>query len=410
MAVAKSKRTRAQLDMRVEDVTSFVQQVKFIAEKWLPSDDNVVGPWFRGQGNAEWPLIPKFYRTCDQRRETDDEIREEFAQRGPAFCQFPPSGDWDWYFMMQHHGAPTRLLDWTDGALIALYFAVRDSRGLTDSAVWMLDPFWLNRHTLRKDVVISPSASGALPEDKKLLQRWLHPRFEPRARLPQNPVALYPGHIAQRISTQRSCFTIHGANPAGLEELAVWPTKRLVKFSMPGYRTQAIRKELAICGIDEATAFPDLDGLGRALGARWGDDDFSLPHEAVFTRLRPSRRHGIGVFAIRPIPRGTKLFRGDSDDMRWIKSVDVGRLPSEVRRLYDDFCVLKAGRLGCPTSFDRLTPSWYLNNSKDPNVVCDEHLNFIAKRPIASGEELTVDYSTYSEEVTSSPSKKRKGR
>jgi hypothetical protein len=394
---------------RVEDVTSFVQQVKSISEKWLPSDENVVGPWFRGQGNSEWSLVPKFYRDCDQSRDTEDEIREEFAQRGPAFCENSPSGDWDWYFLMQHHGAPTRLLDWTDGALIAMYFAVRDSTGLTDAAVWMLDPFWLNRHTLKKDIVISPSASGALPEDKKLLSRWLHPRFKPKARLPQNPVSLYPGHIAQRISTQRSCFTIHGANPTGLEQLADWSPTRLAKFTIPSYRTQPIRKELAVCGIDEATAFPDLDGLGRALGTRWGDDDFSLPHEGVFTRLRPSRTHGIGVFAIRRIPKGTKLFKGDSDDMRWIESQEVGRLPREVRRLYDDFCVLRTGRLGCPPSFDRLTPSWYLNESRDPNVVCDEHFNFIAKRSIVSGEELTVDYSTYSEPVPAgqAPRKKR---
>jgi hypothetical protein len=309
---------------------------------------------------------------------------------------------------MQHHGAPTRLLDWTDGALIALYFAVRDSTGLTDAAVWMLDPYWLNRHTLRKDVVISPSASGALSEDKRLLKRWLHPRFEPRVRLPQNPVAIFPGHIAQRISTQRSCFTIHGANPVGLDEMAVWPPRRLVKLTIPGFRTQAVRKELFVCGIDEATVFPDLDGLGRALAIRWRDDDFSLPHERVFTRLRPSRTHGIGVFAIKRIPKGTRLFTGDIDEMRWIDTEMLGRLPKDIQRLYEDFGVLKDGRWGCPTSFNRLTPAWYLNESKAPNVVCDEHLNFIAKADIGLNEELTVDYSTYSEQVLASHVPKRK--
>jgi hypothetical protein len=265
----------------------------------------------------------------------------------------------------------------------------------------MVDPFWLNRHVLKKDVVISPSTSGALPEDEKLLSPWLHPRFKPRVRLPQSPVALFPGHIAQRISTQRSCFTIHGANPIGLEEMAVWSPSRLVKFTIPGYRAQPIRRELAICGIDEATVFPDLDGLGRALGIRWGDDDFPLPHEGVYTRLRPSRLHGIGVFAIRRIPKGTNLFKGDSDEVRWIESGELGRLPKEVRRLYDDFCVVdKDGRYGCPPTFNRLTPSWYLNESKTPNVVCDEHLNFFANQDINSGDELTVDYITYSEEVS----------
>jgi hypothetical protein len=393
---------------QVENVTSFLGQVKAINEKWLPADENVVGPWFRGQGNAEWSLVPKFYRECDQTRDTEDEIREEFAQRGPAFCESVPSGDWDWYFLMQHHGAPTRLLDWTDGALIALFFAVRDSTGLTDAAVWMLDPFWLNRRTLKKDVVISPSASGALADDKRRLRTWLHPRFKPKSRLSQNPIAIYPGHIAQRISTQRSCFTIHGANPAGLEEQAVWPQSRLVKFTIPSFYTLRLRKELQICGVDEATAFPDLDGLGRALAIRWRDDDYSLPHEGVFTRLRPSRTHGIGVFAIKRIPNGTKLFKGDIDEMRWIDAGMLGRMPREIRRLYEDFAVLKGGQWGCPTSFNKLTPAWYLNESKSPNVLCDEHLNFVAKRDIALGEELTVDYSTYSEEVPASHIPKRK--
>jgi hypothetical protein len=182
----------------------------------------------------------------------------------------------------------------------------------------------------------------------------------------------------------------------------------LVKFTIPSSYTLRLRKELQICGVDEATAFPDLDGLGRALAIRWRDDDYSLPHEGVFTRLRPSRTHGIGVFAIKRIPNGTKLFKGDIDEMRWIDAGMLGRMPREIRRLYEDFAVLKGGQWGCPTSFNKLTPAWYLNESKSPNVLCNEHLNFVAKRDIALGEELTVDYSTYSEEVPASHIPKRK--
>jgi hypothetical protein len=111
----------------------------------------------------------------------------------------------------------------------------------------------------------------------------------------------------------------------------------------------------------------------------------------------------------RRISRGTKLFTGDSDEMRWIDAKQLGRLPREIRTLYEDFGVLKDGQWGCPNSFNRLTPAWYLNESKSPNVVCDEHLNFVAKRDIGLGEELTVDYSTYSEPVPPSniPKKKR---
>ena len=66
-------------------------------------------------------------------------------------------------------------------------------------------------------------------------------------------------------------------------------------------------------------------------------------------------------------------------------------------RLYEEFCVLKGTTYQCPSSFNKLTPAWYLNTSKRPNVAADSSLKFYAIRDIQAGEELTADYDTYSD-------------
>jgi len=105
------------------------------------------------------------------------------------------------------------------------------------------------------------------------------------------------------------------------------------------------------------------------------------------------------VFAIRNIRKGADVFGEDDDDIVWVERSQLRGLPREVRRMYEDFCIItdRGRRFGCPTNFNRLTISWYLNSSKNPNVACHEDFRFTAKRLIKAGEELTVDYSTYNE-------------
>jgi hypothetical protein len=94
-----------------------------------------------------------------------------------------------------------------------------------------------------------------------------------------------------------------------------------------------------------------------------------------------------------------KLFQGDESEMVWIHRDMLGRQPKQVERLYEDFAVMKKDRYGCPRTFNTLTPGWYLNESRRPNVRCDDQYEFFALRDIKEGEELTVDYKTYSESV-----------
>ena len=127
-----------------------------------------------------------------------------------------------------------------------------------------------------------------------------------------------------------------------------------------------------------------------------------LPHDGVFVRLGVSAIHGIGVFAIRPIPRGTLIFANDSQPVTWVEkaALDKAGLTEAEQRLYRDFGISDGGRIGCPSTFNHLTPSWYLNEppaGTAANVATGADLNFFACRDIEEGEELMIVYASFSE-------------
>ena len=144
----------------LESVASLDQYVKVVtanARKWLPKSKEKQRtksswlPWFRGEENADWDtaLRPKLYRTNHDLIEVlrqEQDLRLEFKRRGTQLVgEGKPSDHGERYFLMEHYGVPTRLLDWSDGALVALYFALRPVKNTHDAAVYMLDPWWLNK-------------------------------------------------------------------------------------------------------------------------------------------------------------------------------------------------------------------------------------------------------------------------
>ncbi len=127
-----------------------------------------------------------------------------------------------------------------------------------------------------------------------------------------------------------------------------------------------------------------------------------LPHEGVYVRLGVSPREGVGVFAIRNIPEGTDLFGNDTVEMAWTPKavLEAAHLSHEERLLYHAFGVARGDLVGTPVNFHNLTPGWYLNEPSEgetANVEVDGSLHFRAVRDIDHGEELLVDYDTFSE-------------
>lgn len=147
------------------------------------------------------------------------------------------------------------------------------------------------------------------------------------------------------------------------------------------------------------------------MSARWKSDQRDSPHTDVWTRLAPSKNHkgGVGVFAIKDIEKETPLFSADNEEILWVDESIVKsacqknpatRLLYHYFPIYKKGCDGKDGKFGCPTNFNRLTTSWYINEPKRggrPNVRCDENYDFFALENIKAGDELTVDYSKYSD-------------
>ena len=125
----------------------------------------------------------------------------------------------------------------------------------------------------------------------------------------------------------------------------------------------------------------------------------------TYCRLRASKIEGVGVFAIRDIPKGKNPFFGIKN-CRWHKfeTKELKKLDKEILKMIDDFFVIeKNNEVYIPeTVFNGMDLSFFVNNSKNPNIKIvedgkNEALNFKTIRPIKKGEELTVSYATYDE-------------
>ncbi len=159
---------------------------------------------------------------------------------------------WRTIFLMQHHGLPTRLLDWPDSFGIALYFALRGAKG-NAAAVWILDPFELNKQTVDNQALLSPSD---LESDYEQLF------ISKNAKLDGSAIALAPPRHHARLFSQGGYFTLHRDLDKGLE--AICPAA-LTKIEIPRKLFPEAATFLKLAGINEFSLFPDLDGLCRHL-------------------------------------------------------------------------------------------------------------------------------------------------
>ena len=250
----------------VTSLAGFVDWVEAVSDKFR-EEKEYPGIWFRGVSNSTYALLPGLYRRnpgSDTYADADDELRYEFQRRArPLTTDIRPQNNWEWYFIMQHYRVPTRLLDWTDAALVALHFAVQGCVGDARSAVWALNPFAMNQHL---------GFLGPVGVDWPGVDRYLPPPYTGWAKVPKRPIAIDPPLVAARMLVQHSHFTLHGKDRRPLEDMKnLMGPSRLVKVVVdlePDDR-EFLLWQLRLCGILETSIFPDLEGLTRDLGEEY---------------------------------------------------------------------------------------------------------------------------------------------
>lgn len=212
--------------------------------------------WFRGQDSSEWKLVPGIARPGGN-IEAELTTIKRFKQSAAPYLSQRPNDEWEWIFLMQHHRAPTRILDWSESPLVALYFATRDENHDTKpSALWCLDPCELNRNAghireFKHDIL----AFGIDKQLDEYLPDKVNSRLSKLA-----PVAAIGPRNSSRMVAQAGTFTVIHAEATPIEEVAVATgAKHIWRFVIPCEAKAIIRHELKLLGIAEHSLFPDLD-------------------------------------------------------------------------------------------------------------------------------------------------------
>jgi hypothetical protein len=213
-------------------------------------------PFFRGHSDSSWKLLPGLARVPRVPRLDilENRLYGKFWYLGGHLLPFNlPT--WDVLFLMQHHGLPTRLLDWSESFAVALYFATREAKEGKEAAVWVIDPYNLNQLSNNISQIEELNAAFSEGYDKIFADG-----VPPYAGFPPSILAVYNRRLSSRMQWQRAVFTIHRELEKPLEELYPTCTK---KFVIPTDALGDARNFLLLSGINEFSAFPDLDGLAR---------------------------------------------------------------------------------------------------------------------------------------------------
>jgi len=226
---------------------------------------------YRGSSNAAKPLLTSLDRLGGPnpphtKAELEEHILRNFIRYSRPYLGTDPVNDWEQLVSAQHHGVPTRLLDWTYSPLVAAFFATRtyDSSTERDRAVWRLD--WKSLH----ETFDLPALSLLIKDVEELFGKEGH--FTPWALMRRNTARdfaclLEPPSLDQRIVAQAAVFTLCSDKTRSfdsfLDDHGLGAS--LTKYVIPTGEVGRFRDQLDLVGVDERRLFPDLDGVAAAI-------------------------------------------------------------------------------------------------------------------------------------------------
>lgn len=215
--------------------------------------------WYRGHADFRWKLQPAYDRLKKPPKESD--LLNRFRQNANLLLEQVPRKSFEWMFLMQHYGVPTRLLDWSESPLVALYFVVHDRHARLMSkngALWVLFPLKLNR----KSTQITAEVDIPSFEDE-WLNNYSVEQYSKGKDTGILPLAAIATRNNPRIQAQLGVFTIGHRKKMPIEEIE--DCNHCIKLVVPASAKSRIRHELQTLGMNRFQIFPELASIGDTL-------------------------------------------------------------------------------------------------------------------------------------------------